>query len=203
MKDQSQEGGRVNQKRRTREAIVAAAMRLSEGGTVPSIPDVAEEAGVSRATVYRYFPSQEALLIEVALDATTQVIDTSLAQIADDVPATEQVEAVVTAVLEIVVANEPAFRAMLAASLQASLSDSSERPLRGGRRVRWLTKALEPARAGMPEPDFTRLVASLSLLTGIEALVVMKDICGLDSDEAIETAGWAARALIRAALENG
>ena len=37
-------------------------------GPKPSIDDIAEEALVSRATVYRYFPGLEALLVEASLD---------------------------------------------------------------------------------------------------------------------------------------
>src|SRR3954451_22118077 len=36
------------------------AMRLMQSGIVPSVSDVAEAANVSRATAYRYFPSQAA-----------------------------------------------------------------------------------------------------------------------------------------------
>jgi AcrR family transcriptional regulator len=33
---------------------------------VPTVGDVAERADVARATAYRYFPTQEALLLETA-----------------------------------------------------------------------------------------------------------------------------------------
>jgi AcrR family transcriptional regulator len=53
----------VNQKRRTRAALVEAAQRLLDQGRTPTVADVADEALVSRATAYRYFPSQEHLLL--------------------------------------------------------------------------------------------------------------------------------------------
>ena len=44
----------------------SAAARLMKQGRKPSLEEVAEEALVSRATAYRYFPSVEALLVEAA-----------------------------------------------------------------------------------------------------------------------------------------
>ena len=37
-------------------------------GRKPDLEEIAEEALVSRATAYRYFPSVEALLLEASLD---------------------------------------------------------------------------------------------------------------------------------------
>jgi AcrR family transcriptional regulator len=51
-----QQVGRVNQKRRTRAAIVAAAIELVEQGQSPTVAEVADAALVSRATAYRFFP---------------------------------------------------------------------------------------------------------------------------------------------------
>src|SRR5688500_14615098 len=56
---------RKNQKDRTREAIVAGAMAVLRSGSTPTVLSAAEEAKVSRATAYRYFPTQESLLNEI------------------------------------------------------------------------------------------------------------------------------------------
>src|SRR5918911_2194199 len=48
-------------------AILEAAARvLAAGGEQASMNDVAAAAGVARATLYRYFPSRQALLDELA-----------------------------------------------------------------------------------------------------------------------------------------
>src|SRR4028118_74667 len=52
-------------RRRTRRAMIEAATRLVREGASPSVTEVADAAGVSRATAYRYFPTQESLLAEV------------------------------------------------------------------------------------------------------------------------------------------
>jgi TetR/AcrR family transcriptional regulator, mexCD-oprJ operon repressor len=60
-------GPRQALQERVAAAIIAAAARaLVEHGEHVSMADVATAAGVARATVYRYFPSREALLADVA-----------------------------------------------------------------------------------------------------------------------------------------
>jgi AcrR family transcriptional regulator len=60
-----QETGRANQKARTRAAIVDAAEALRAENGVPTVAEAADAARVSRATAYRYFPTQEALQVEL------------------------------------------------------------------------------------------------------------------------------------------
>ncbi|MBV9485355.1 MAG: hypothetical protein JO246_04800, partial [Frankiaceae bacterium] len=57
-----EETGRTNQKRRTREALVAAARDIVASGRTPSVEEAARAAAISRTTAYRYFPTQHALL---------------------------------------------------------------------------------------------------------------------------------------------
>ncbi|MFE2441447.1 TetR/AcrR family transcriptional regulator [Streptomyces sp. NPDC059426] len=56
--------GRINQKQRTRTAIVAAARELIGTGAEVTMPLVARAALVSEATAYRYFPDLHSLISE-------------------------------------------------------------------------------------------------------------------------------------------
>src|SRR5688572_21434479 len=67
--------GRPNQRRRTRKDLLQAAARLMKQGRQPSLEEIAEEALVSRATAYRYFPSVEALLLEASFDVAIPEAD--------------------------------------------------------------------------------------------------------------------------------
>jgi AcrR family transcriptional regulator len=59
---------------RTAAAILdAAAHVFSEQGTAANLADVAGAAGVSRATLYRYYPNREALLKALAAHALTEL----------------------------------------------------------------------------------------------------------------------------------
>jgi AcrR family transcriptional regulator len=59
---------------RTAAAILdAAAHVFAEKGTAANLADVAAAAGVSRATLYRYYPNREALLKALAAHALTEL----------------------------------------------------------------------------------------------------------------------------------
>jgi AcrR family transcriptional regulator len=192
-----QEGGRTNQKARTRLAITRAAGELVAAGLSPTVAEAADAAGVSRATAYRYFSTQEALLLEVLLDSSVpdmEAVITGVEQ-SDDVEA--RLLAIIHAAVDLYMTNEPAFRAML----RGSLEGESERRLRGGRRMGWLERALEPLRADLPKQDFTRLVSGLSVLCGIETLIVLRDVVGIDDDsELLNVVETSALAMLRGTL---
>jgi AcrR family transcriptional regulator len=175
-------------------------------GKSPTVAEVADAALVSRATAYRYFPTQEYLLFEAALESTRSDIDRELDENKLPEDPETRLEMLIDTLQEIIVDKEAAFRTMLRLSLEHSPEEEvhSGEPapsrLRGGGRVRWIEKALAPVRGRFEEPDFRRLVAALSLCMGIEALVVVRDVCVLESPEAHEILRWAARTLLRFSL---
>ncbi|MBP0446518.1 TetR/AcrR family transcriptional regulator [Roseomonas sp. SSH11] len=190
------ETGRVRQKQRTRRLLLASARALIAEGRSPSVADVADHAGISRSSAYRYFSTPEAMVQEAVLDSLAQELDEA-APIPPDAPAAETAEAMVAAVLRMVLRNEALFRAYLG---EAVKGPDAGAPRRAGRRVEWLARALAPLRSEIGEQAFERLLRGLSLLAGIETVVVLRDVCGLE-DEGIEaTARWAARALVQASL---
>src|SRR5690242_1983214 len=114
----SQEGGRINQKRRTRAAIVAAAADLVSQGKSPTVAEVADAALVSRATAYRYFPSQEYLLAEAALESIRGDVDQILSTVESVDEPTLRLDAAVRALQQRTVEQEAGFRALLRLSLE-------------------------------------------------------------------------------------
>jgi AcrR family transcriptional regulator len=189
-----------------RAAILAAAIELLEQGQRPTVAEVADAALVSRATAYRYYPTQEYLLFEAALESTRSDIDRELEENTLPEDAEARLEMLIDALQKRVIDKEPAFRTMLRLSLEQSSeevqygSELAQSRLRGGGRVRWIEKALAPVEGRFEEPDFRRLVAALSLCMGIEALIVLRDVCALEPEEAEEVSRWAARALLRSSL---
>ena len=63
------------------------------------------------------------------------------------------------------------------------------------------SRALEPARAQLSEAQWRRLRAALALTLSIEAVVVMKDVCRIEENEALAVLRWAAVVLLRAGLD--
>jgi AcrR family transcriptional regulator len=191
-------GTRDAQRRRTRKAIVEAAMRLLGDGGTPSVADVAKAADVSRRTVYLYFPSYEQLLI----DATLGLLGSAAVEPPEGEDAETRLERTVRAVQRNAVETEPLGRRLIRLTAEAG-ERSADGPVRGYRRVEWLEDALEPVRVELGEARFERLVSALTLTIGWEALLVLRDVRGLDPGEAEDVSAWAARALLRAAREDG
>jgi hypothetical protein len=82
---------------------------------------------------------------------------------------------------------------------QAGTLGSEVRILRGNRR-KLLRDALSPLRGQVSSQTFDKLAQSLSLIFGVEAIIVLKDICGLDDEGVRGVALWAAHALVGAAM---
>lgn len=196
----------MNQKRRTRAAIVDAARRmLDEEGVVPTVAQAAEAALVSRTTAYRYFPTQESLLLEVGLGAAVDELEAFVGSPLDgEAPADRAVE-VVARLNRHVADNEARFRTVMRLYLDlwlAAAANGDDAPVvREGRRRRWLDTSLRPLQASIGDDAYERLLAALSLVAGAEAVTVLRDTCQLDGDEAVEVTTWAARALLDATLD--
>lgn len=176
--------------------LETATMLMQEGQT-PSVSDVAEAAGVSRATSYRYFPSQAALVEDV--------VDAALGPILDWTPRSSQVDERVADLMEVSLRRIGEFEATFRAALKLSLEQwakaragtfGEETKLARGHRVELLSQAVAPLRGTVSEPELDRLAKGLSLVFGIEAFVVLKDIWNMDQGDVEQTIIWVARALL-------
>jgi AcrR family transcriptional regulator len=200
----SGETGRVNQKRRTRQAIVDAAVELMDQGVAPTVAQAAEAALVSRTTAYRYFPTQESLVLEIALHSDVEDIEAVVNEPADADGAADRALRVLHLLNRHVLAEEARFRNAIRVYqdlwLGASAAGDDAPVVREGRRTRWFETCLAPLRAQVGDEAVDRLVAALSLLAGGEAMVVMRDVCRLDDAEALAITDWAARTLVDATV---
>lgn len=192
---------RSNQRRRTRDALVAAVTEAVRRGETPTVAEAAEAAGISRATAYRYFASQQALLLEVSLEAIGTVPD---ARTVEEGPVESRVDAAIRAFVRMSVNHERPLRTFLMHSMEQWLrtrkDGNDDYPVRKGRRVPWIERALKPLRSLSPR-ERRRLTLALSMLCGIEALIVAKDVCDSTPAEAEATSRWAAQAILRAAMQ--
>jgi AcrR family transcriptional regulator len=196
---------RRNQKDRTRAAIVAAATDQLRDGMNPTVAGAAEAAKVSRATAYRYFPTQEALLSETATITPSLVpVEAALGRWTTEAPQ-DRLNTLLDLFNPIVVENEISYRAALRLYLEtwfgARLRDGDlQTRVRAGRRMRWLEDVLQPLKQRMPAPLSRRLKNALALTMGIDSIVVMKDVCGLETEEALNVLRWAAGIILEGAI---
>ena len=190
--------GRPNQRKRTRKDLLEAASRLMKRGEKPSLEEVAEEALVSRATAYRYFPSLEALLLEASVDvAFPDPAEVFAPGLPNDV-LSRLLRADAT-MHDMVLANAASLRMFLAHSLERSVRGDRDPdlPLRQNRRTPLIEAALAPARAEL-DPD-APLAEALALIIGTEAMVTLQDVLQLDDATARAVKAWAIAALLDAA----
>jgi AcrR family transcriptional regulator len=195
--------GRVRQKLRTRRLLLEVAGQLIAARERPTVSEVADAAGVSRRTAYRYFPTARKLHAEAALEKLRPVMQAAIDAAA---PGTSVggIEARVGALVEnmqrLALEHEPLLRTMIHETVLATPSDAE--PRRGTRRLEWIESAIEPLRERLGSADYRRLVCALALCTGIEALLVLRDICGLSPAELSRVSQWMCRAMVRQSIND-
>jgi len=182
---------RAGQKGRTRRRIVEAVVELvtDEHPASLSVPAVARLAGTSVATVYRYFPTKEALL-----DAASLIGGEETREKLAGFPMTfAELEAVLPFAFAELARHLPLARNQLASPVGREL-----------RRRRWEDKAaaIDAAmvRDGL-DPSSThgrRLAVIVDVLTSSTALLELHDKAGLPVDEAADAVSWAVKTLLEA-----
>jgi AcrR family transcriptional regulator len=183
--------------------LLDTAMDLIQStGHIPSVVEVAQRSNVSRATAYRYFPSRSALV--------TTVIDASLGPVRrlahDSRGGRDRVRELFKSTFPRFKEFEPQLRAAAQLALEQWALERAgllqEPPYRRGHRVRILEHAIAPLAPDMPAAVRDRLHRGLSVIYGIEAYVILKDIWGTGDRELERTVLWMADALIDAALRD-
>ncbi|MEX0852657.1 MAG: TetR/AcrR family transcriptional regulator [Bauldia sp.] len=186
---------------RMKRVLLDTAMELMQRGFIPSVSDVAQTANVSRATAYRYFPSQAAMI----QDAVNEALGPILGWTSEAADPEERIADLIAFAYPRIDAFEATHRGALLLALDqwtrrkaGTLGD--EAAIVRGHRKALLAEAVAPLKGRLGKRAFDRLVQSLSLIFGTEAFVVLKDIWGLDGVEARQVAVWSANALVRAAV---
>ncbi|MBK5073049.1 TetR/AcrR family transcriptional regulator [Budviciaceae bacterium CWB-B4] len=201
----------TNLKRRKYNLLIKQAMKLFEKGAFPTVTELATEAQVSRATAYRYFPTQS--------DLISAVVDESLKPIILWQPEQTRVEERVNELLSFaypqMFKHEGALRAALLLSLQqwaeerASLFKSEtddtvdvsikrEKLVRGHRK-QILKQVTAPLNDELPADLVEKVNHALSIIYGSEVFMVLKDIWQLENDDVQAVTKWIAKAILNQA----
>jgi AcrR family transcriptional regulator len=185
----------VNQRARTRAAIVQAVHELARSGAEITMPSVAKAALVSEATAYRYFPDLVTLLLE-ADQGTWPDPAEALAPLADSADPVERIGFAARLLLDGVLANEGAVRAMIAGSITRPEA-AARRP---GHRFGLIDAALAPAAGRLDSATLAQLRRDLAVVVSADALFTLTDLCGLSRPDAVDSAVHTASALTQAAF---
>ncbi len=188
--------GRTRQKARTRSALLDATHQLLAQALTPTVEEAAEAAGISRATAYRYFPNQRALLAA----AYPEIELPSLLGPAPPQDVEARLDLLTKRYMQQVLQHEGALRAQLRLSLDQTPPSGDQLPFRKGRAIEWIEEALSPLTDEMQSEAVRRLAIAIRAAIGIEPLVWLIDVAGVSRKEAIEILRSSARAILRAAL---
>ncbi|MDV5226887.1 TetR/AcrR family transcriptional regulator [Providencia rettgeri] len=189
-------------RKRTYILLVNTALELFEKGGMPSVSELAIEAGVSRATAYRYFPTQS--------DLIAATVNASLGPILTWRPQSEKTEERIKELLSFALPrmfeHEGALRAALQVSLQQwaegrSLNlDPKEKRLERGNRKDILAMVTAPMKGEFPTELIDKVIKAFSVIYGSEIFLVLKDIWKQNDSEVIELTQWMAKAIINQAI---
>ena len=179
---------RADQMEQTRLRILRAATEvLADPATEDvTIPLVARRARVSLRTVYRYFPTREALF-----DAWAEWVDASLRIHLHSYP--ERADRLPEFALDLYRAydeSEPLVKAMLSSKAARTVRARTRR-----RRQRAFTRAMSELTQELDPKERLRALAVVYLLVSAPAWQAMREQWGLDGTEAGNAAAWAVRVL--------
>ncbi|HHL2501836.1 TPA: TetR/AcrR family transcriptional regulator [Yersinia enterocolitica] len=181
---------------RTRRLLIDTAMSMYEQGAFPSITEVANAAQLSRATAYRYFPTQSALV--------SAMVDESLGPILAWQPtqpdARQRIAELLSFAYPQMLQHEGVLRAALHLSLQQwadnrSNPNNEEKLIRGNRK-RLLKLAVEPLEGKLTPEALQRVIHAFSLIYGSEVFMVLKDIWHLDDAGIQDVTQWVGKAIL-------
>ena len=188
--------GRKTQKLKTRDKILRSTQKLLEKNKGISLEDVAKEADISRATIYRYYSSIDVLAAEAVLDLNTK----SSEDLYDEVAGKDLEEAILSMqdyYNQLTIDNESGFRKYMSVVLNNDQSDK----MRGARRKKSLMMLLENKAQQLSAEDKENLANIATVLMGVEAFVVTKDVCGLNNVESKKLLNWGMEKLLESILK--
>jgi len=187
-KQKNIDSGRIAQKMKTRKKLLVAANKMMIQGEEIKLEQVAKEAGVSKATVYRYFSNKEILQREASLENKSEDKDDLFSAFSiEDI--TGRINKLVQYHFDVLTNNEVEFRLYLSAIIQDSVQNKQSYS-RAGRRILLTEEALISLKKTIPKEQFDKMVSAISVVLGIESITILKDLCGLENDKILETWKW-------------
>jgi AcrR family transcriptional regulator len=191
--------GRITQKLKTREALINKANELLKKGLLNSIEQVAQEAGISKATAYRYFTNLDSLKREASLQLKSEHPKNLFSDLATE-DLGGRLRRLIDYHYHLFIENEDEFRLFLGSVISESVSDRSVNQ-RGGRRVAMIREALEPLKGKYKTADMDHMVNALSLVFGIESIIILKDLNGLSNEAILQNWRWTVRKITNSPID--
>ena len=189
-------------KKRTFEHLIHTAMSILDEGNELTITELADKSKISRATAYRYFPTQT--------DLISAVVDHSLEPIlhwqSDEQDVGKKVNDFLSFAFTQMIKHEGAIRAAMRLSLQQWVTDrsasssNSEKFVRGNHKE-VLSNLLQPLQSHLNDELNNKLIYTLSIIFGSQ-ITVLKDVWNLDDSYIVSLSQWIIKAVINQAKQD-
>ena len=190
--------GRKEQKLNTRKRILQAANTLLKQKRLLTMEDIAGEAGISRATIYRYYSNTDSVATELILQLNVPDGET-LTEKFRDKNLLDALLGIQETYLDFIFQNEIPSKKFLG----AILSSSDPKLERGQNRIAAIRNYFAQNEIELSDEQIKNLTHISVLLMGIEAILVTKDICGLTNNQSRKTLRWGLEMILKGCLAEG
>ncbi|MCL7405801.1 TetR/AcrR family transcriptional regulator [Marivivens sp.] len=197
-----QSTGRIAQKAKTRNQLLIAARELMAEQSVVTVATVAERAGISTATAYRYFPNPETIQLEAVtsqdIGAQADFIQHFQSNCTEDLSVIDRVNLANRIVIDFVMRNEAGYRLFIAKTQEklasAANSDVSAIPY-AARRLALIRLAMDPLRKKLGT-SFYQACDMVFVASGPEVYFMLRDTCRNSAQDAARSMENNLRAII-------
>ncbi len=192
MNNKHLQSGRRRQKLATRKKILEAASKIAKLNKPLNMDEIAQTAGISRATIYRYYSNTDSIATELILHLNVPDGEKLAKKHVND-SLSEAMLGIQASYLDFILKNENPSKRFLG----AFLSSSDPKLERGQNRITTIRNYLNSNGKAIKESDKEKLATIAVLLMGIEAILVTKDVCDLSTEKSKETLKWAMEMLLK------
>lgn len=167
----------TNRRSRTRKDILRAALELVEMGKPMTVQAIANQSGVSKPTIYRYYNSPEeierdAFMSEIAAERAVSIFNAVSQGINQDADVRQRVHSLARAIPQLIKTNGAFLRSLMAHHYRRA----EERPEWFASLIQQLiNNALEPIRRQLTVQDYRTLCALLSAHLIPDGYLILED----------------------------
>lgn len=169
--------GSSNRRSRTRKDILRATLELVEMGKTLTVQSIANQSGVSKPTIYRYYNSPEeierdAFMSEIAAERAVSIFNSASQAVAEEPDVRQRVHLLARMMPQLISANSAFLRSLMVQHYRRP----DERPEWFSSLVQQLiNNVLEPIRRQLTVQDYRQLCALLALHLLADGYLILDD----------------------------
>ncbi len=169
--------GSSNRRSRTRKDILRATLELVEMGKTLTVQSIANQSGVSKPTIYRYYNSPEeierdAFMSEIAAERAVSIFNSASQAVAEEPDVRQRVHLLARMMPQLISANSAFLRSLMVQHYRRP----DERPEWFSSLVQqMINNVLEPIRRQLTVQDYRQLCALLAMHLLADGYLILDD----------------------------